>query len=197
MKIPERMQALGNRLGYFSRSAWLQLQGVYLEPPVQIEGGTYLKRGFANGACGRISILTKSIICHGVVLDAWGGSIHIAEHVFIGPNTVIYGHGGVSIGRDTLIAMNCSIVSSNHSIPPRSRRIRWEADQVLPVQIGDDVWIGAGVKILGGVRIGDGCIIGAGSTVTRSLEPYSIAIGSPARVIRKREAQSSPEQVSV
>jgi len=52
--------------------------------------------------------------------------------------------------------------------------------------IGHDVWIGAGTTILGGVRIGNGCIVGAGAVVTRDLEPFSIAVGVPAKTLRKR-----------
>ncbi len=54
------------------------------------------------------------------------------------------------------------------------------------IEIGSDVWTGYGVTILSGVTIGDGCIVGAGAVVTHSVEPYSILVGNPARVIRKR-----------
>jgi acetyltransferase-like isoleucine patch superfamily enzyme len=119
-------------------------------------------------------------------LHAYGGSIDIGEHVFIGPYSVIYGHGGVTIGRDTLVSMHCRILSSNHAIPPAGTSIRSQPDELKRTQIGADVWLGAGVTILGGVTIGDGCIIGAGAVVTRDLPPYSIAVGVPATVIRSR-----------
>ena len=54
------------------------------------------------------------------------------------------------------------------------------------VIIGNDVWIGNGVTVLSGVTIGDGCIIGAKTVVTKSVEPYSVVVGNPGRVIRKR-----------
>jgi acetyltransferase-like isoleucine patch superfamily enzyme len=121
------------------------------------------------------------------MLYAWGGHIVIAENVFIGPYTVIYGHGGVEIGKDSLIAMHCRILSSNHTVPDREHRIRSQADINLPTKIGEDVWLGAGVTVLGGVTIGDGCIVGAGAVVTKDLPPYSIAMGVPAKVVRMRE----------
>lgn len=52
--------------------------------------------------------------------------------------------------------------------------------------VGNDVWIGANASVLRGVTIGDGAVIGAGSVVTRDIEPYSVVVGSPAKVIKKR-----------
>ena len=52
--------------------------------------------------------------------------------------------------------------------------------------VEDDVWIGAGAVILGGVRIGTGSIVGAGSVVTRDVKPFSVVVGTPALMIRKR-----------
>jgi len=59
-------------------------------------------------------------------------------------------------------------------------------EEDLPVQIGNDVWIGSRAMILGGIGVGDGAIIGAGSIVTKTVEPYSVVAGIPARLIRKR-----------
>lgn len=143
--------------------------------------------GFARNQTGTIQLAARSRLEQGVILEAWGGVISIAEDVFIGPYTVIYGHGGVSIGKDSLIAMHCRILSSNHTIPGRDRRIRWEPDVLLPTTIGEDVWLGAGVTVLGGVTIGDGCVVGAGAVVTEDLPPYAIAVGVPAKIIRMRK----------
>lgn len=100
----------------------------------------------------------------------------------------------VSIGRDTLIASKVFITDHNHgeyslgisnkvSTPyeiPHKRRLYSE-----PVIIGSRVWIGEGAMILPGVTIGDGSIIGAGSIVTKSIPENSIAVGNPAKVIKK------------
>ncbi|HRG56881.1 MAG TPA: acyltransferase, partial [Lacunisphaera sp.] len=121
-----------------------------------------------------------------------GGSIRLGRDVFLGPHAVIYGHGGVEIGDACLIAMHCRIVSSNHAVPPLGTDIRSQPDVLLPTKIGRDVWLGAGVTVLGGVTIGDGCIVGAGAVVTKNLPPGSISHGVPAKVVGWRENAPRP-----
>jgi len=106
--------------------------------------------------------------------------------VWLGPYVVIYGHGGVEIGEQTLVSMHCTILSSNHAVPPMGTLIRDTADEVLPTKIGRDVWIGANAVILGGVCIGDGAVIAAGAVVNRDVDAGSIVAGVPARFVRSR-----------
>jgi len=136
---------------------------------------------------GALSLGADCELSQGVELNPWGGSIHLGRRVFIGPYSVIYGHGGVEVGDSTLLAMHCCILSSNHTVPGRTHQIRDEPDILLPTKIGRDVWLGAGVIVLGGVKIGDGCVVGAGSVVTHDLPDYSIAVGVPARVTGQRD----------
>jgi acetyltransferase-like isoleucine patch superfamily enzyme len=164
----------------------LKALGVHLDSSCLIGEQVLATLGFANGIPGKIHIAEQVNLEQGVILQAWGGSIFIDKNVFIGPYTVIYGHGSVKIGKDTLIAMHCRILSSNHTIPDRNSRIRSKPDVLLPVTIGEDVWLGAGVTILGGVTVGDGCVVGAGAVVTKDLPPYSIAVGVPAKVVKTR-----------
>jgi acetyltransferase-like isoleucine patch superfamily enzyme len=131
---------------------------------------------------GHIAIGDGCSLETGVILDAYGGRIDIAPWVFIGPYATIYGHGGISIGEGCLIAMHCRILSSNHTAPPQGTPIRSQPDILLPTKIGRDVWLGAGVTVLGGVTIGDGCIVGAGAVVSKDLPPGAIAYGVPAKV---------------
>jgi acetyltransferase-like isoleucine patch superfamily enzyme len=135
---------------------------------------------------GPIKMGSNCELGFGVELNPWGGSIEIGHDVFLGPYVVIYGHGGVIIGDHTLISMHCCILSSDHTIPPRGTLIRSQPDVLKPTKIGRDVWLGAGVKVLGGVTIGDGCVVGAGAVVTKDLAPYSIAAGVPAQVFATR-----------
>ncbi len=66
---------------------------------------------------------------------------------------------------------------------------RTEKEYAYPVTIGEDCWIGGGAILCPGVTIGDRCIIGAGSVVTKDIPSDSIAVGNPAKVIRKNEAK--------
>lgn len=145
-----------------------------------------LTNGIRDQRKGKITIADNCEITKGCILKAYGGKIAIENNVFLGEYSVIYGHGEVTIGKNTLIAMHSCIVSSNHTIPNKTTIIRSQPDILLPVKIGNDVWIGAGAKILGGTTIGDGAIIGAGSVVSKDIPPYAIAVGVPAKVIGYR-----------
>ena len=92
----------------------------------------------------------------------------------------------IEIGANTLIGEYVSIRDQNHGFEDPNRLVQ-EQDYVgMPIKIGSDVWIGRGCFIGPGVTIGDGCIVGANSVVTKSLPPRSVAVGAPARVVRKR-----------
>ncbi len=180
--IQNRLQPLQNNW----RTLILRGMGVELGSNCSIADNVVTRLGISKGQRGKISIGANSQIEQGVILDAWGGSITTDENVFLGQYTVIYGHGGVTIGHHTLIAMHCRILSSNHTIPDVNTLIRSQPNIPLPVKIGSDVWLGAGVTVLGGVTISDGCVVGAGAVVTKDLPAYSVAVGIPAKVIKQR-----------
>jgi len=163
-------------------------------PSVRFGSGTVLGRGVvAKPGAGRIAIGDHCTLDTGVVLETYGGVIDLSSRVFLGPYTVVYGHGGVSIGEGTLIAMHCRILSSNHAVPPIGVEIRGQPDELLPTRIGRDVWLGAGVTVLGGVTIGDGCIVGAGAVVTKDLPSGCLATGVPAVIRKYREGSQKSE----
>jgi acetyltransferase-like isoleucine patch superfamily enzyme len=90
--------------------------------------------------------------------------------------------GLVTIGSRVMIGPAVSILAATHEVEVQSRRDNIEYAQ--GITIGNDCWIGGNVVILVGVKIGDGCTVGAGSVVTKDIPPFSVAVGSPARVIK-------------
>jgi acetyltransferase-like isoleucine patch superfamily enzyme len=115
--------------------------------------------------------------------------IKIGENTYIGDlNNIRAGGGEINIGKNCLISQQVAIVASNHSISKTAPICfqPWDTKKV-GVNIEDDVWIGAGSKIMPGVTIGKGAIIGAGSVVTKDVESYSITVGNPAKHIKYRE----------
>ena len=165
----------------------LRYYGLKIGKHVSIRFFPEISLGYVQGTKGTITIADHCQLSKGVVIKAYGGKVEIKTNTFLGEYVCIYGHGGVEIGSNTLIAMHACILSSNHTIPDRSILIRSQGDILLPVKIGNDVWIGAGAKILGGIEIGDGCVVGAGAVVSRSLPPYAIAVGVPAKIIDYRK----------
>jgi acetyltransferase-like isoleucine patch superfamily enzyme len=91
----------------------------------------------------------------------------------------------IVLGEDALLGPEVYITAANYETQP-GRPIMTQPRREADVVIGRDVWLGARVIVLPGVTIGDGCVVGAGSVVTRSLPPNSIAVGAPARVVRQR-----------
>ena len=95
----------------------------------------------------------------------------------------------VIIKKYTVFAANCTIAPNSHvstvTVPQFLLGASHVNDHSTDIIIDEDVWLGTGVTILSGVHIGRGCIVGAGSLVTKSLPPYSVAVGSPARIIKK------------
>lgn len=114
-----------------------------------------------------------------------GKNVQINDYVHIGAV------GSITIGDNVLMASKIYISDHNHgsydeliSDHPMSLPIDRKA-VCKPVVIGDNVWLGESVCILSGVTIGEGSVVGALSVVTKSIPPYSIAVGSPAKVVKR------------
>lgn len=184
--LPARLLEHVRRIASALRIARFRATGVQIGPRCVVGPYADLTLGVALPRQGSTEIAYECVLSQGVVIQPHGGAVRIGHNVFIGPYAVIYGHGGVEIGDDTLISMHCRILSSNHALPPPETAIRTQPDARIPTRIGRDVWLGAGVTVLGGVTIGNGCIVGAGAVVSRDLPPNSIALGVPARAVRQR-----------
>ncbi len=91
--------------------------------------------------------------------------------------------GKVTFGNHVFIAPNCLFTTAEHALDVEQRNEGLEV--ALPINVGNNVWIGAGTIVLGGVTIGDNTVIGAGSVVTKSIPSDVIAVGVPCKVLRK------------
>ena len=116
------------------------------------------------------------------MLDAFGGSIHMGDHCSLNPFAILYGHGGTRIGNGVRIAAHTVVIPANHNF--RTPAPLHEAGLTgRGITIEDDVWLGAGVRVLDGVTIGNRSVVGAGGVVTRSIPPGCVAVGVPARAV--------------
>lgn len=141
---------------------------------------------------GTISIGDKSVVKPNSRIENFSNrlnaeiAIKIGDRCDLGYYFTILNASKVTIGNDVLIASHVLITSENHGIDPESLYPYKEQPLTISsVSIGDGCWIGEKVCILPGVHIGKQCIIGAGSIVTKSIPDYSIAVGNPAKVIKK------------
>lgn len=163
--------------------------GATVKGNVKLGKGVYIASGaelvaFRNE---EIKIGDHGFILRGSMLYPYGGKIVIGKNVGINPYCVIYGMGGVTIGDDVMMGTSCVIVPANHNFERTDIPMNLQGLNCKGVKIGNDVWLGARVVVLDGVEIGEGSIIGAGSVVSKSVPPFSIAVGVPARTIKKRK----------
>ena len=111
--------------------------------------------------------------------------LECGEYVSIGPRSILYNLGGLSIGNQTVLSQDVYVCGGTHDY----------TDPTYPllrkrITIGHGVWIAAGAFIGPGVTIGDGAVVGARAVVMRDVEPWTVVAGNPARVIKRRELRT-------
>jgi acetyltransferase-like isoleucine patch superfamily enzyme len=131
----------------------------------------------------RFSLGTQSVIEDFATINNGVGDVLIGNDTTVGMGNVII--GPISIGNHVILAQNIVASGLNHgyediTIPPMLQKVN-----TRQIFIEDDVWIGANSVITAGVTVGRHTVIGAGSIVTKSIAPYSVAVGNPAKVIRQ------------
>lgn len=113
----------------------------------------------------------------------WAGHfVSLGKYVYANFNLTMVDDTYIDIGDYTMIGPNVTLAAGTHPISPELRQKA--AQYNLPIHIGKNVWIGAGVIVLPGVSIGDNSIIGAGSIVTKDIPENVIAVGNPCRILR-------------
>lgn len=164
-----------------------------MTPGIRIAPSAYIAKGAiiqmdSDGASfgGHIRVGEGVAISDGAIIATYGGTIAIEANSYIGPYCVLYGHGGLAIGRNTMIGAHTVIIPANHGFARIDVPMNVQPLTKKGIDIGEDVWVGSGCKVLDGVRIGNGAVIGAGSIVTKDIDAYSIAFGVPATVVGSR-----------
>ncbi|WP_226643261.1 acyltransferase [Mesobacillus subterraneus] len=140
---------------------------------------------------------TRIVIEDGAMIDSFVkiksvgglGDVIIGEGTMINSGCVIYSGNGVTIGKDVLIAANCTLAPVNHEYRSRDKKVKEQRFKPSKggIIIEDDVWVGANTVILDGSILRKGCVVGAHSLVIGELESFSINTGSPAKKVGERE----------
>jgi len=187
------------RLQYYKSVLKHMGENVKIGTGVKIENPQYVSIGdnvlirndvtiIARGS-GGVEIGEGAYIMDRVLLDSVRpeeGYIHIGPHTYIGVGTTLFGHVGLEIGDNVLMAQNITLTPYSHIFEDPGTNIIEQGGHTRKVTIGRDAYIGMGVNIMYSGDIGEGSVIGAGSLVVKPIPPYSVAVGVPAKVIRKR-----------
>ena len=113
----------------------------------------------------------------------WGGAhCHFGDYVYVNFNVTCVDDTHIYVGENTMLGPNVVLATAGHPILPELREQGYQFN--MPVRIGKNCWLGAGVVVLPGVTIGDNSVIGAGSVVTKDIPANVVAVGNPCRVLR-------------
>ena len=114
----------------------------------------------------------------------WGGHhAHFGKNVYANFNLTMVDDSHIYVGDYTMIGPNVTLATAGHPILPELREQGYQYN--MPVRIGKNCWLGAGVIVLPGVTIGDNVVIGAGSVVTKDIPGNVVAVGNPCKVLRE------------
>ncbi len=143
----------------------------------------------AKGESNRgIIIGSNVLIGRGTTLSCKNGNISIGDYSNLGPGNTILSETELNIGKYVYTAGHLYMIAGgNHSFERRDIPMFHQPSYSRGgISLGDDVWLGANATVLDGVTIEKGSIIGAASMVNKNIPEYSIAVGAPAKVIKKR-----------
>lgn len=161
---------------------WLRIRGYDIDFSVCLRGTNTFFQSTKNS----IKVGKESVIGPNVKLSSgFGGLIVVKNRVGIFDYTIIDIHSRLEIGANTLISPFCYITDYDHVLRDKNMSIIKQGYKTSPIKIGKSVWLGAKVIVLKGITIGDNTVIGAGSVVTKDIPSDCVAVGNPARIIKK------------
>lgn len=142
----------------------------------------------AKGTSNRgISIGNGVFVGRGSILSCKDGDIVLGDEVNIGFHSEIFSGSRVEVGRYGLFAAYTYLVGGGHEFSQPGVPVLRQPRTSRGITLGENVWLGTGAKVMDGVRLGRDVVIGAGAVVTEDIPDGSIAVGVPARVVRKRD----------
>lgn len=160
-------------------------EDISLGTSVYLDYGVYL-----HGGSGGLRLGDNTWVMSGCRLHVFNfrglpnAGITIGRGTFVGEGTIMRGQGGIVVGERVLFGPAVQVLAVDHVFSDTRVPIMDQGITAQGIRIEDGCWIGAGAIVLDGVTIGRGSCIGAGAIVTKSVPPQSVAVGSPARVIR-------------
>ena len=147
----------------------------------------------AKGTSNRgIQVGNGVFLGRGTILSCKDGDITLGDHVNIGFHSEIFSGSSVTVGRHGLFAAYTYLVGGGHEFARADVPVLEQERRSRGITLGEDVWLGAGAKVMDGVTIGDHVVVGAGAVVTDDLPAGVVALGVPARVVRSRETAPTP-----
>jgi acetyltransferase-like isoleucine patch superfamily enzyme len=143
---------------------------------------------------GRLEIGPEVLLEPDVWITAPGDArVRIGAGSFLNLGVMVASEQLVEIGEHCMLANGCFVSDANHRHDDPDTPITWQGfESKGPTRIGDNCWLGANVVVTSGVSIGERCVIGANSVVTHDIAPFSIAVGLPAKTIRRVDYASAP-----
>lgn len=167
------------------------LSNIVIGKRVVIKSGARL---ICTNSDSTIVIGDGSILHPGAILDTGpGGRIELGKSNSVNPYCVLYGHGGLKTGNYVRIAAHTVVIPANHIFDDSTVPIAKQGLTRKGIQMGSDIWIGTGSRILDGVTIHDGAIIAAGSVVNKTVDRGAIVGGVPAKVLKYRHGFDNPD----
>ena len=166
----------GRRFGSFGE------RSIIMWPPVTVFNEQYIHIGSHTMIGPGVALSAGMVPGQECISDR---VVVIGDRCLIGRNSGIVGHFSVEIGNDVWTGHHVYVTDQNHGYEDPTRPISLQTQPERAVRIGDGSWIGHGAVILPGVTIGRHVVVGANSVVTSDIPDFSVAVGSPARVIRQ------------
>ena len=149
--------------------------GVTIDPTARL--------GASDG--GSIEIGRGTEIAARCTILAEGGTIRIGDDCHLGIGTLVHAKAGVEIGDDALVAQYVAIRDHDHGTSDPALPYRSQGFVTAPVRLGRNVWLGVKVTVLKGATVGDGAVVGANAVVTGAIDAGVLAVGVPARALRR------------